>query len=151
MRVTVTRVESSHPDFVSLTDELTSYLAELNGDSDGFYRQFNHRESIPFAVVAYVDGVAHGCGALRPKDDRRIEIKRMFTVPHQRRAGVGATILDELLSWARELGYEEAVLETSPDLTQAVRLYQRNGFEQIPNFPPYESNAASLCLGRALA
>jgi len=146
----VERVTWEHPDFLALARELTEFLAILNGETDGFYRQHNRSDSMPYVVVAYWNGAPVACGALRPKSDRRMEIKRMFTVESVRGGGVGGAVLAALELWATELGFEEAVLETSPRLVAAMRLYERAGFRRIPNYPPYEGLTDSWCFAKSL-
>ena len=150
MDLEVARVPYDHPDFVALAQRLTEFLAVLNGETDGFYRQHNRSDSLPYVVVAYRQGAPVGCGALRPKTEMRIEIKRMFTDPEVRGTGVGIGILTELEGWAQEMEFAETVLETSPRLESAVRLYERAGYRRIPNYPPYEGLEDSWCFGKWL-
>ncbi len=145
------RTSSADPHFVALVSELTKFLAILNGEQNAFYVQFNKIDNIPTVVVAFLDGVPVGCGAFRVFDETSLEIKRMYVDPVARGGGVGGTILTELETWAAELGYKYAVLETSKRLEPAVRLYQASGYEVIPNYPPYEHVNDSVCMRKILA
>lgn len=149
--IVLRRTDSSDQAFVSLTDELSRMLAELNGEADEFFNQFSQLDSIPYVVIAEIDGVAVGCGSIRPKDETRIEVKRMFTSPTARGKGVGKAVLRELESWASELGYPEIILETMGKLTPAMSLYQGSGYRQIPNFPPYDISPESVCFAKTLS
>lgn len=144
--MTIRRTDSDDPDFLRLVSQLNAFLAELNGDRDAFYAALNRTDALPTVVVAYLDGNSVGIGAIRPVDEESIEIKRMFVDPAVRGRGVGAAVLAELERWA----VERAILETSPKLESAVRVYRRAGYETIPNYGAYVGNPESLCLGRTL-
>lgn len=101
-------------------------------------------------LVAKRDGELVGCGALRPLDAQRAELKRMYVCPHARRLGVGQRIIAALEEWAREFGYEALLLETGVLQPEAQRLYESCGYERIPAFGGYVGNATSVCYGKWL-
>lgn len=146
----IRRTTSADPDFVRLADQLSAMLAKLNGEADEFYTRFSQLDSIPYVAIAEIDGLAVGCGGIRKKDASRIEVKRMFTDPGFRGKGVAVAILAELESWARELGYSSTILETMGKLESANALYRKTGYEVIPNYPPYEDSAESVCFEKKL-
>lgn len=148
--IVVHRTETSNPDFVELTNQLSLLLVEVNGESEDFYARLNRLATIPYAVIAEVDGVAVGCGALRPKDQTSIEVKRMFTHPEFRGQGVAQAVLSELEEWAKELGFERLLLETSKSLDAANRLYAAAGYQIIPNYPPYDETPESICFAKKI-
>ncbi len=148
--IALRRTDCTDHAFVELTDELTLMLSVLNGEADEFFTQFSQRDSIPYVVVAELDGQPIACGSLRPKDDQRIEVKRMYTSPGARGNGAAKAILRELESWAKELGYAEVILETMSKLDPAMGLYQSAGYHQIPNFPPYDASPESACFAKRI-
>ena len=148
--VEVERTDANHPAFVDLVDRLDRYLAEINGSAHAFFAGHNRVADDTCIVLAKVDGDYAGCGGFRRRDNGTVEIKRMFVRPECRRQGVGAAILGELEAWAGETGHASAVLETSRRLTAAVKLYERSGYSLIPNYPPYEDVADSVCMEKAL-
>ena len=148
--VVVKRTSTEDPDFVGLVEELDSFLAELNGEQDAFYKQYNRRESLSHALVAYLDGDAVGCGGLRAIDDTSAEIKRMYVLPGTRRLGAGVAILTGLEAWGAELGFKVARLETSRRLDAALNLYRRSGYTNIANYGPYADVEDSVCLEKTL-
>jgi GNAT superfamily N-acetyltransferase len=150
MSTRIQRATSADADFVVLAQKLTEFLAAHNGERNEFYVQFNKIDTIPNAVVAYVDGNPVGCGAFRPVDDQTVEIKRMFVAPTVRGRGIGQAILGELEAWAVQEGAHTAVLETSKRLDSAVRLYQRSGYVVIPNYGPYVDAGDSVCMEKEL-
>jgi GNAT superfamily N-acetyltransferase len=78
--------------------------------------------------LAEVDGAPSGVGALKPIGPDVCEIKRMFVRPSCRRMGIARTILETLISDARELGYRTARLETMTYMREAHGLYRSIGF-----------------------
>jgi putative acetyltransferase len=102
-------------------------------------------------VIAYLDGVAAGCGAVRRIDASTAELKRMYVVPGVRGHGVGKTIVESLEHEARQLGVARVVLETGTRLAAAISLYRRMGYAPIPLFGEYLSSPdTSLCFGKSL-
>lgn len=101
-------------------------------------------------VVAYRARAPIGCGAVRRLDEGVGEVKRMYVVPAARGARVGASILAALEREARALGIVRLVLETGERQHEAVALYRRAGFVEIPRFGEYVDSALSLCMGKSL-
>jgi putative acetyltransferase len=101
-------------------------------------------------LVAYVDGQPVGCGAVRRTDPHEAEIKRMYVAPTARGYGVGKRIVTELEALARELGVRRIVLETGPRQLEAIALYQRAGFAEIPLFGEYIGAKFSVCMAKDL-
>ena len=145
------RTTSDDPDFRELVVDLDKYLAEVDGDEHSYYAQFNGIAQIPNVLVAYEGGKAIGCGAFKRYDDSTAEIKRMYVDPNQRGRRIGAQILNELESWASELGFAATILETGHKQTAAVRLYKNSGYEVIPNYDQYAGVENSVCMKKILS
>jgi GNAT superfamily N-acetyltransferase len=88
-------------------------------------------------VIAYLDGEPVGCGAVRRINSAECEIKRMYVAPSARGHGIGGKILGELEVVARDLGARRLVLETGTRQPEALAMYTRAGFKQIPLFGEY--------------
>ena len=101
-------------------------------------------------LVAYVDGKPVGCGAVRINEPGVGEIKRMFVIPEFRGKGVAGAVLDSLLDEGRKLGAHKLVLETGSRQPEAIALYRRAGFIEIPRFGEYVDSPMSLCMGKDL-
>lgn len=80
-----------------------------------------------------------GCGALKALSAVSGEIKSMRTDPAHLRKGVGATLLDHIVSVARGRGYRRLSLETGSGASfeAALALYRRRGFVDGPAFGGY--------------
>jgi len=103
-------------------------------------------------VIAYLDEVAVGCGAVRRLDAATAELKRMYVDPSVRRRGIGRALVEALEREARLLGTTKVVLETGTRLAPATQLYEGMGYARIPLFGEYLSSPdTSLCFGKSLA
>ena len=103
-------------------------------------------------LIAYLDDVAVGCGAVRRLDVTTAELKRMYVDPVVRGRGVGRALVEALECEARLLGVRQIVLETGTRLAPAVRLYEGMGYMRIPLFGEYlASSETSLCFGKSLS
>ena len=75
----------------------------------------------------------------------------MFVSPLCRRKGIAKAVLNELESWALELGFSSCVLETGERQFEAVCLYTKCGYKKTPNFGPYVEVKTSHCFEKKLA
>lgn len=144
------RTDSNNPDFQELVKLLDEDLRIRDGDEHSFYAQYNKTDTIKNVVVCYAGKKAAGCGAFKPYDQQKIEIKRMFVLPEYRGQDIGFNILKELEAWALELKYAECILETGKKQPEAIRLYQRSGYTLIKNYGQYENIENSICMAKVI-
>lgn len=89
-------------------------------------------------VLAFVarksDGTAVGCGAVVKAGEGTAEIKRMWVDPRARGLGLGSGILAAPKAAARDDGITALRLETAIHQPEAIGLYRRAGFVEIPPF-----------------
>ena len=85
-------------------------------------------------VVVRVDGRPAGCGGVQVLPDGAAEIKRMWIDDHMRGLGLGARLLRALEDHARALGCNVVRLDTNSVLTDAVAVYRRAGYRDIPRY-----------------
>jgi len=115
------------PDFQQYLD-LQHYGDELR-DLTAKYGPPNGR-----LYLARVRGRAAGCIALRRLDDARCEMKRLYVCPEFRGRGVARRLVEQVLSDARAIGCRWMLLDTLPCLEDAVRMYRKLGFYDIPRY-----------------
>lgn len=84
--------------------------------------------------AAIVDGAAAGCGGFRKIDRLTCEMKRLFVRPEFRGYGIGRLISERLINEAQNAGYRKMLLDTLPFLKDALRLYKKLGFYEIPRY-----------------
>lgn len=152
MDIRYERCDSSNPDFVEncrlLDEDLDRRVGRVIQREK--YTQFNQIDKIKECIVVYVDGVSAGGGAIRGYDNERTELKRVFVKPDYQGCGIGKELVRQLIAWAIELGYKSMILETGELLTEAYHVYEKLGFEVIPNYGPYVNMPESLCMEKKL-
>jgi putative acetyltransferase len=84
-------------------------------------------------------GTLLGCGALKRLEPGHGELKSMRTADTARGRGIGKAMLDHLTAFAKSDGMTQLSLETgsSEQFAAALRLYQREGFEDCGPFGGY--------------
>ena len=144
------RTNSDNPDFRELVALLDADLQIRDGAEHSFYAQFNKIDKIREVVLAYENEKAVGCGAFKEYSAGAAEIKRMFVRPENRGRGIAGKILTELETWAKELNFSECVLETGVKQPEAIRLYQKSGYETIPSYGQYLNIKNSVCMRKSI-
>ncbi|MEZ4912265.1 MAG: GNAT family N-acetyltransferase [Saprospiraceae bacterium] len=147
---TIVRTNSSNLDFQHLVADLDQYLVKVNGDSHDFFHQYNNIDILHHTVVYYFENDPAGCGAIKKFDENTMEIKRMYVPPKMRGRGIAMEILKSLEKWAFELGYQRCILETSKTMVDAIGLYQKAGYNIIPNYAQYAHVESSVCFEKML-
>jgi putative acetyltransferase len=100
--------------------------------TDYLFEMFQNPLSIYFA--AEMDGELVGGGGIYPTDglpDKTCELVKMYLLPVARGKGIGKMIIAECLEKAAGLGFENIYLETMPELQQAMRVYEKFGFQYL--------------------
>jgi DNA-binding MarR family transcriptional regulator/GNAT superfamily N-acetyltransferase len=135
------RVEVENPASPAAQRCLAHYFDELAARFDaGFEPARSISASIAeltpphgFFVVAWLNGEAIGCGALKCQPTHG-EIKRMWVAGSSRGLGVGKRILQRLEELARERRLRLLRLETNKALTEAHALYRSSGYREVAAF-----------------
>lgn len=139
------RTTNSDPDFQTLVIALDADLRNRYGEIMDVYDIHNVIEQLDTVVIAYLENIAVGCGCFKGYDTESVEMKRIFVRADARGKGISTLILNELEDWARELGFMNAVLETGSKQKEAIGLYQKNGYKEIPKYEPYVDLPDSIC------
>lgn len=84
---------------------------------------------------------AAGCVGMRPLDESRCEMKRLFVRLRYRRSGLGRRLAEAAIGRARTMGYRRMFLDTLPTMLEARALYASLGFR--PCAPYYDHS----CVG----
>ena len=115
------------PVFASYLD-LQNYEDEL--------RHLEHKYGPPLGrlYLALWDGEVAGCIGLKPWDAGRCELKRLYVRPAFRGRHIADALTRQILDDAREIGYERMLLDTLPFLQEAIALYKKHGFREIPPY-----------------
>ena len=103
-------------------DESTDHLCEA----------FTQKRSIYF-IIEKDNEIAGGAGIF-PTEGLPVntaELVKMYIAKKLRGNGYGQTLLEKCMDEARKEGYEKLYLESMPELTNAIAMYDKNGFTQI--------------------
>ena len=148
--INILRTTTDDKRFNDLISELNNDLTSRYNESDYNYDLNIDINSINTAVIAQISDITIGCGCFKEINSNTVEIKRMYVNPYFRGFGAASLIIEALTRWAKELFYENAVLETGIKQPEAIRLYEKHGFVKIPCFPPYTTLPNSICMGKSL-
>lgn len=146
----ILRCDSSHPGFIALVKLLDADLAIRDGADHSFYDQFNRIDMIKHCIVFCENEKAVSCGAIKQFSGDAMEVKRMFTLPEHRGKGLAVKVLAELEQWAKELGMKKCVLETGKKQPEAIALYEKYGYQRIPNYGQYAGKDNSVCFEKMI-
>ena len=75
-----------------------------------------------------------GCAGIAPLkngDPEVCELQKMYFLPEARGRGIGSQMMDHCLNYAKEQGFKQCYLETLPYMKNAIKLYNRTGFENL--------------------
>lgn len=100
--------------------------------------------------MAYVGATPAGCGALRPLGGGVAELKRFFVERPFRNRGIASLILRFIEEKAAEAGVHTVRLETGPRQPEAIGLYRKFGYKEIPLFGEYVNSEHSCCMEKKL-
>jgi len=105
------------------TDPTTDRLYELFSRSDAQY------------WIAEENGeIIGGCGVYPTPglEPDCAELVKFYVKAASRGKGTGFTLMQKCIESAKQLGYSKLYLESLPELSKAVGMYERAGFRHIP-------------------
>jgi len=79
-------------------------------------------------LLAFHNGRAAGCVALRQMEDGVCEMKRLYVRPEFRGSGIGKALAEAVVCQAREIGYKIMRLDTVSSMNRAQSVYESLGF-----------------------
>jgi putative acetyltransferase len=84
-------------------------------------------------IIEDANGRVVGGGGLSPLqgDATVLEIQKMYFLPELRGLGFAKKILERCFEFAQQQGFQSCYLETTQDLWQAIKLYEKLGFEHL--------------------
>ena len=132
------------PDNAALAAVIRDTLAEFGAakpgtvyydpTTDHLYELFQAPRSTYF-VAETANGEVVGGAGIYPTEGLGAgicELVKVYLRPQARGTGLGRRLIEQCLAWAKEAGFDQVYLETLPELTQAVPLYERLGFAYLP-------------------
>lgn len=93
-----------------------------------------------------------GCVVMRPitgVEPGACEVKRLYVRPAHRGYGLAAALMDTLERFAFREGFRAVYLDTFEELADAVRFYERRGYERVARYN--DNPQATIFMRRTLA
>ena len=104
------------------TDPTTDHLADVFQTEKSAY------------WIAEEDGVILGSCGIYPTPglpEGCVELVKLYTSAEARGKGIGMALLKRSIESAQHFGYNEVYLESFPELTTAIGMYQKMGFKTL--------------------
>jgi len=121
VRNTLAEFGANHPGTV-FYDPTTDHLFEL----------FQQERSIYY--VALVNNEIVGGAGIFPSNGLpadTCELVKMYLLPQARGLGLGRELIKRSLAFAQQAGYKKVYLESMPELTKALGIYEKFGFKYL--------------------
>jgi putative acetyltransferase len=79
--------------------------------------------------------ISGGCGlyATPGLPDGCAELVKLYLLSSHRGKGIGRMLMEKTIESARKLGYHQLYLESMPELSKAISMYEKAGFSFIPS------------------
>lgn len=102
--------------------------------TDHLYELFQEERSCYF-VAAINDEVVGGAGIFPTEGlpQKTCELVKMYVSSDARGKGLGKILLRRCIDEAKNNGFEKMYIETMPELTNAIAMYKKYGFDFIPS------------------
>jgi putative acetyltransferase len=150
---TICEERPDSPDGLLLLSELDADLERQDYPSESrhaFSIERLLRDDVRFFVTR-CDGGPAACGGVKLFGTEYAEVKRMYVRPAYRGKGLGMSILHHIAEYAREREVGVLRLETGIYQVEAIRLYERFGFQRRPPFGEYREDPMSVYFEKSLS
>lgn len=100
--------------------------------TDNLFELFQHPGSVLW--VAEIDHQVMGCCGVYPSrglPDKCAELVKFYLTAEARGKGIGKALMQRSIEAARELGYTQLYIESLPEFSRAVSMYEKQGFERL--------------------
>jgi putative acetyltransferase len=100
--------------------------------SDALFELFNTPGS--YYYIATIDDKVVGGAGIFPTENLpkgTCELVKLYLHKDARGTGLGKQLLNTAMQWAKENGYTQVYLESMPELSKAVTIYENVGFQRI--------------------
>ncbi len=101
--------------------------------TDALFELFNNTPG-SYYYIATIDNNVVGGGGIFPTEnlpEGTCELVKLYLHKDARGTGLGKQLLNTAMQWAKENGYTQVYLESMPELSKAVTIYENVGFKRI--------------------
>ncbi|MFD2288714.1 GNAT family N-acetyltransferase [Pedobacter petrophilus] len=104
------------------TDPTTDHLSEVfEAEQSAYWIAEEEGKIIGGCGIYPTSGLPDGC----------VELVKLYTAAAARGKGVGKMLMQKSMESAQQFGYNEIYLESFPELTTAIGMYEKAGFKKI--------------------
>ena len=100
--------------------------------TDNLFGLYSEEKSVYF--IAEIEGRILGGGGISPTNglsEDTCELVKMYLLPEARGKGIGAALIKKCLETAKQKGFNKVYLESLPELSRAITLYEKFGFQKL--------------------
>jgi putative acetyltransferase len=101
--------------------------------TDNLFKLFQKDRTIYW--IAEEDGkIIGGCGIYETPSlpEGCVELVKFYLDSGQRGKGIGRILMEKSIESAKNFGYKQIYLESLPELSKAISMYEKSGFRFIP-------------------
>lgn len=142
MKSTVTIRPITPADNIVIAQIIRAALTEFGAAKPGtvYYDESTDRLSELFSIsrsayyIAEQNGEILGGAGIYPTeglDHSTCELVKMYLCPQARGLGLGKMLMNQCIDFASKNGFTKIYLETLPELSLAIGLYEHMGFERL--------------------
>jgi putative acetyltransferase len=149
--IKITRTDTLDSKIKELIKELDEELRGHYGDAQDSYTPHNDVSKGFSAILIEQNEEPIGCGAFKQYNETSGELKRIFIKHKARGQGISKVLVKALEEWMLEKNLSIAVLETGNKQIEALGLYEKLGYQRMPNYGVYVGmEATSICMKKDL-
>lgn len=104
-----------------------------DSSTDALFELFQSTPDSIYYIAEYENEIVGGGGIFPspglPSDT--CELVKMYLLPQARGIGLGRRMINLAIDFAKKVGYKTVYLETMPELKQALKAYEKLGFQYI--------------------
>lgn len=100
--------------------------------TDDLYGLFRKEKSVLY--VAEEEGEVYGCCGIYPTENLpqdTAELVKFYVSSNARGKGIGRTLMELSLEFAKQAGYKNLYIESLPEFDKAVSIYEKQGFKKL--------------------
>ena len=160
MNVRIRQIEQSDDDIICSI--IKTVGAEFGAIGDGFgpsdnevlcmSQHYQQQTKSQYLVARVAGKVVGGCGIAPFGNSESVcELKKLFLLSEGRGLGIGRTLAVQCLEFAKEQGFESCYLDTLHNMTSAIALYEKLGFQHLDQpLAGTEHNGCDIWMLKAL-
>jgi len=105
----------------------------FDASTDDLFNLFQSHEKAHYFIAEYNGEILGGAGIYPTEGlpEGMCELVKMYLKKSARGKGLGKFLIDKCLQMAKEEGFHQVYIETMPELSKAVSVYEKFGFTYL--------------------